>query len=190
MTPGSEALQVLAGPGMALAAARASVPARPGLYAVHGGPSTWQELGLGAPPDARPLYVGKAERSLAGRDLRQHFGVGSTGSSTLRRSLAALLRARLELRAIPRRPDRPVRPALYALSEADDLRLSTWMQAHLRLAVWVPVSPVRLGMVEAQVLKVWQPPLNLTGVRTAWTPRLRAARKAMAGQATATGTSR
>lgn len=67
----------------------------PGLYAIHGAPAVWEQLGLGAPPDGRPLYVGKAEHSLVDRDVKQHFGTGRTGSSTLRRSVAGLLRAHL-----------------------------------------------------------------------------------------------
>jgi len=61
----AEALRHLAGPTMSIAEAKVDVPPRPGLYAVHGDASVWQELGLGEPTDARPLYVGKAERSLA-----------------------------------------------------------------------------------------------------------------------------
>ena len=38
------------------------VPDSAGLYALHGSNVTWNLLGLGAAPDARPLYVGKAER--------------------------------------------------------------------------------------------------------------------------------
>ena len=46
-------------------------------------------------PDAFGLV--KAERSLASRDIRTHFESGKTGSSTLRRSLAALLGDHLKL---------------------------------------------------------------------------------------------
>src|SRR5579859_3831532 len=76
-----------------LASAEMRVPDRPGLYAIYGESRTWRELGLGAPPDGRPLYLGKAEDSLASRDLKTHFGDGRTGQSTVRRSFAALLRA-------------------------------------------------------------------------------------------------
>ncbi len=143
----SQAQAALAGPGAALPAARAAVPVRPGLYAVYGDAAAWEQLGLGRPLDRRPLYVGKAEGSLAGRDLRQHFGTGSTGSSTLRRSLAALLRTRLGLTAVPRNPARPEQFAHYALVGADEVRLTTWMEQHLTLSVWVPDGPVELGAV-------------------------------------------
>jgi GIY-YIG catalytic domain-containing protein len=92
----------LAGPGLPIADAAALVPGAAGLYAVYGDREVWRELGLGQPPDGRPLYVGKAEDSLIARDLRTHFGSGRTGSSTLRRSFAALLAQRLDLHAQPR----------------------------------------------------------------------------------------
>ncbi|MGH2864053.1 MAG: GIY-YIG nuclease family protein, partial [Solirubrobacteraceae bacterium] len=80
--------------------ARRSVPSTPGLYAIHGNSAAWAELGLGVAPDSRPLYVGKAEDSLITRDVKTHFGDGRTGSSTVRRSIAALLASTLDLRAI------------------------------------------------------------------------------------------
>lgn len=78
-------------PAKSIAKAKADVPRRPGLYAVHGEAAVWQEFGLGEPTDARPLSVGKAERSLASRDVYTQFSTGKTGSFTLRRSLAGLL---------------------------------------------------------------------------------------------------
>src|SRR5690606_21537157 len=103
---------------------RSSVLAAPGLYAVHGDVSVWDELRLTRPVDARPLYVGKAEDSLAGRDVGTHFGTGRTGSSTLRRSLAALLRETLDLRAQPRNPANPGYFANFGLEPDGDERLT------------------------------------------------------------------
>jgi len=51
----------------------ASVPRQPGLYAIHADADVWEELGLALPPDPRPLYAGKAERSLAGRDINTRY---------------------------------------------------------------------------------------------------------------------
>jgi len=183
MTPGSQARQALAGPGTALPVARAGIRARPGLYAIHGGAETWEQLGLGRPPDDRPLYVGKAERSLAGRDIRQHFGTGMTGSSTLRRSIAALLRTRLGLSAVARNPGKPGHFANYALAEPGEVCLTSWMETQLRIAAWVPDDPIDLGTVERELLQHWQPPLNLAGVSTPWTAKLQAARRVMAEEA-------
>src|SRR3712207_3103214 len=63
-----------------------------GLYALYASSATWRELGLGPPPNKRPLYVGKAEGTFASRDIRGHFGItdrkgqSPTGGSTVRRS--------------------------------------------------------------------------------------------------------
>lgn len=186
-------------PAAVMAAARASltgaryplteaathVPAVPGLYAIYGDARVWRQLGLGAPPDDRPLYVGKAEKSLVSRDLKTHFVSGRTGSSSVRRSFAALLRDTLALRAQPRNPSRPERFANYGLRGDGDERLTRWMREHLRLAVWPSVTAVQLVEVERALLLAWQPPLNLKDVHTPWSGNLSAARKAMAAQARA-----
>lgn len=163
------------------------VPDRPGLYALYGSVGTWRALELGAPPDGRPLYVGKAEASLISRDLKTHFATGRTGQSSPRRSLAALLSDAgiLELVAMPRRPHdpEPRKWTHYALEDPGDARLTDWMCSKLRIAVWASPPRTVLKAVEQDVMTRWQPPLNLVGVRTPWTEQVKAARAAMAEQA-------
>ena len=48
------------------------------------------------------IYVGKTESGLKKRIVDTHFKDGATGSSTLRRSLGAILRDHLTLKPIPR----------------------------------------------------------------------------------------
>src|SRR5205823_4167655 len=62
---------------------------------------------LATTPGDTPLYVGKAEDSLVQRDLQTLFGDGRTGSSTVMRSFAALLRQSLSLAVRPRDPAKP-----------------------------------------------------------------------------------
>jgi hypothetical protein len=170
-----------------LQAAEPRVPAGPGLYAVYGGAETWSELGLGDPPDDRPLYVGKAEDSLITRDVSTHFGNGRTGSSTVRRSLAALLREPLRLSALPRNPKRPERFANYGLSREHDERLTGWMRMNLELAVWPKRDDCQFSLLQAErvLLRQLLPPLNLKDVTTPWTAQVKAARAAMARDARA-----
>ncbi len=170
-----------------LAGAESTVPDRPGLYAIYGEATTWNELGLGDPPDGRPLYVGKAEDSLVTRDLMTHFGDGRTGQSTVRRSFAALLHETLGLRGIPRNTAKPGYFSNYGLSAAHDAALTRWMREHLRLAVWPkPVEcEFTLGQVEGALLLELQPPLNLQGVVTSWMAQVKAARAVMAKEARA-----
>lgn len=171
------------GQHFAIAEAPRLVPAAPGLYAVHADPNVWHELGLGEPVDDRPLYIGKAERSLASRDLGTHFSTGRTGSSTLRRSLAALLVDDLDLRAVPRNSDKPERFANFGLELAGDQRLTDWMVERLSLAIWPSPPTVRLGEIETAVLQRLRPPLNLSSVSTSWTATVRSRRARLAEQA-------
>jgi hypothetical protein len=177
------ALAALVGPGDPIETA--AVPDAPGLYAIHGTGEVWEELGLGAPPDERPLYVGKAERSLARRDLGTHFVDGRTGSSTVRRSLAALLVDPLQLVPCPRNPARPGHFDRFGLEPDSDRRLTAWMHRRLRLATWVSTPGPRLVDVETAVLQRILPPLNGAKADTPWRPALRAARARMAVAAAA-----
>ncbi len=106
---------------------------------------------------------------------------GRTGSSTVRRSFAALLRERLGLHAQPRDPAKPDHFDRYALSPADDAMLTGWMHEHLTIAVWASHgNPLPLAEIEKQILKAWSPPLNLTHVYpTRLTALVKAARSTM-----------
>lgn len=172
-------------PGSRLADADGLIPPRPGLYAIHATERVWRQLGLGSPPNQRPLYVGKSESSLADRDVRTHFGNGRTGSSTVRRSFAALLADELDLTAQPRNPARPERFANYGLPPEQDDKLTRWMREHLRISVWVDDRRSPLIMVETEVISWWKPPLNLTVITTQWTSQIKAARSRLAAQARA-----
>lgn len=178
-----EALAALTEPRLPLQGAEDRVPRRPGLYAIYGGPQAWKDLSLGEPPDDRPLYVGKAEDSLRGRDLNTHFGDGRTGQSTVRRSVAAMLKTTLELSGQPRNPAKPGYFSNYGLSPADDKKLTTWMKKHLLLATWALSGTAPLRRIEIQVIQAWEPPLNLTDVVTGWTSKVKSARAVMAEEA-------
>lgn len=171
--------------------AHESVPDRAGLYAIHAATETWRQLGLGEPPDTRPLYVGKAEESLVSRDLNTHFRAGRTGQSTVRRTFAALLRDELGLRGIPRNQEAPERPANFALSAEHDEALNTWMNLRLKLAVWAkPAECTNLRAIEIAVFAKWSPPLNVRDNVSLWRTKVSAARKVMANDARSWATAR
>ena len=176
-----EALMGLSPPGTQVSAA--SVPHRPGLYAIHADADVWEELGLAVPPDPRPLYAGKAERSLAGRDITTHFATGRTGSSTLRRALAGLLAEPLGLRGQPRNTAKPAYFSNFGLEAEGDERLTSWMHDRLRIATWASPSGVELDEIETVVLRTLQPPLNLDKVSTPWRGAVSAGRARLAAQA-------
>jgi hypothetical protein len=178
------ALESLAGIRHAHSDAVKLVPKEPGLYAFYGDERAWAELGLGPAFDGQPLYVGKAERSLNGRDVGTHFAAGKTGSSTVRRSLAALLADELALVAVPRNLAKPDGSANFGLEASSEGRLSGWMERRLSLATWSKPESVNLDEVETAVLRRLQPPLNLDKVGEP-RRRLREARKRMADTARA-----
>jgi hypothetical protein len=129
----------------------------PGLYSWWADEQGAADLsrGLGHPVAAGLIYAGQAgatrwpsgKRSgntLWGRIAGMHLG-GTAEFSTFRRTLAATLRAVL------------------SLSSENDPQLLVWIYAHL----WVNAVPVpdadRLGQIEATVLDMLDPPLNLRG---------------------------
>ena len=155
------------------------VPKEPGLYAFYGDDHAWSELGLRPAFGGQPLYVGKAERSLNGRDVGTHFAAGKTGSSTVRRSLAALLADELALVAVPRNLAKPDGSANFGLEAASEVRLSGWMERRLSLATWSRSEDAILDEIETAVVRRLRPPLNLDKVGES-RKRLREARKRMA----------
>lgn len=157
----ADAIAALAGQRHSPRAALGVVPATAGLYAIYASPDGWTDLEF-SPGASAALYVGKAEKSFVDRDLHDHFETGSTGWSTVRRSLAALLRDRLSLVAVPRSLSRPDGSANYGLEPEGDQRLTGWMHRHLTLAIWEKPSPQTvLDSVETAVIRAWRPPLNI-----------------------------
>lgn len=165
------------------------VPATAGLYAVWADGEAWAALGLRSGSDPQPLYVGKSESSLRGREVNTHFDAGKgmtskTGSSTVRRSFAALLAPSLGLRAIPRNVAKPGYYSNYSLRAEDDLRLTQWMHAHLQLSTGSYDASVAepLGDIESLVIASLDPPLNIDKAPSTRS-QLKAARAALAREA-------
>lgn len=180
-SPLAHALVDLAGVRHTHADAGDRVPKAAGLYAFYGDEQAWSDLDLSPAFDDQPLYVGKAEKSLNGRDVGTHFATGKTGSSTVRRSLAALLVTQLGLVAVPRNLVRPDGSANYSLEPLGDERLSRWMEERLLLSTWVKPQHVLLEEVETAALLRLRPPLNLDKVGEP-RERLRRARGAMVAE--------
>jgi hypothetical protein len=153
------------------------LPSRPGLYAIYCDEGGLDGLGM-ARFSGIPLYVGKAEQSLNSRDAKEHFQAGKTGWSTVRRSLAALLKEELMLTATLRNDTLPARPANYGIEGPGDARLSAWMVQRLTLSCWLNGDGLVLDHIETLVIDQWQPPLNLDKVRVPFAP-LVAARERM-----------
>jgi len=184
MIPIDDVINELGTDALALLPDFPSLPSRPGIYAIHADGRALEELKVDRWTSVgRPVYVGKSETSLGQRDIGTHFSDGKTGSSTLRRSLAALLSSQLGLSGQPRNHRRPGHFSNFGLSPEHDLRLTNWMREHLSIATWVGDARAPLGDVEASVLANWNPVLNLTKVTHQNVDRLRAERAVLAEQA-------
>ena len=146
---------------------RTIVPKEPGIYAWWFDEHFLPEQGfrtltrdgkrlmyVGIAPKAPPKPVG-APRTL--RDRLINHCAGSIATSTLRRSLAALLAQKLAFRfhAVPSGKIR-------LTAEGDEDRLTGWMTSHAKVA-WI-VTPVP-WVLEHELLKHGEPrlPLNIQG---------------------------
>lgn len=107
----------------------------------------------------RALYVGMSGKGLNGRD---HVGYQHSGSSTLRRSLGALLRERLGLQPVAR--DSKIENATkFRFTDEGEASLTAWMTEHL-LASQVEIDPADVSMTEKALISELRPPLNLTNL--------------------------
>ncbi|GAA4678447.1 GIY-YIG nuclease family protein [Frondihabitans cladoniiphilus] len=187
----ADAVSSLGGQSLRIVDAATSVESKPGLYAIWADQLTWRELGIEWRGASFPLYVGKSESSLLGREVNTHFDAGSssaskTGSSTVRRSFAALLASSLDLQGIPRNVEKPGYFSTYSIRPADDARLTAWMHEHLSLSIWgyPTTAAVLLDLVETEVIRAWDPPINIQKVPSS-RAELKAARSLLARQAAA-----
>jgi hypothetical protein len=115
--------------------------------------------GLSARSDS-PIYVGSSA-NLAQREFETHFVSRSTGFSTLRRTLGALLKEELGLVSRPRGRGKTKQDFLCYRFEAEgEDRLTDWMKAHIHIAVHPMADEVS---AELGLIFLAHPPLNLTG---------------------------
>jgi hypothetical protein len=109
-------------------------------------------------PTAGAAYVGKAQDGFRRRLLREHSG--DTGRSTLRRTLGALLKDELELRARPRASrgePKPINFTNYDFDPDGNARLSDWMSANLEVEYLVTADYIAQ---ETALIAQHRPPLN------------------------------
>jgi hypothetical protein len=156
------------------------IPEAPGIYLVF----TDAPIGvLRQPPEGRPVYIGKADDGLRRRLATEHHA--DTGRSTLRRSLAALLKDELGLVCIPR-PTRGEYKAVnftnFSLDPASDAALTAWMERHL---TFDPKPSERPGEEEGRLVAEICPALNITGCGNPFADTLKAGRKRCADEARA-----
>ena len=107
------------------------------------------------------LYVGKSESSIKKRVYKSHFNNKTTGSSTLRRSLGAILKDDLELEPVPRSM-REKKFRDYKFIHDGEVRLTNWMVDNLSISFYdYTKGKKRLNMIETEIIKSLVPILNL-----------------------------
>ncbi len=145
----------------ALPITQSDLPHVPGCYVLVVDADALLELGLQAASYPAPIYVGKAEDSISKRVSGTHLIENRTGSSTLRRSIGALLRNDLSLNPRPRSPKRSEKDITnYKFDSAGEKRLSAWIAAKVRVRGVPSPSP---ASTEEQLIDALCPPLNLLG---------------------------
>lgn len=137
---------------------RLNPPCEPGMYAWFLTPQC-SIPGL-APGVDQTVYVGRSA-SLSRRAIDNHLNSDSTGFSTLRRSLGALLKQKLQLSALPRSTgSSESNVCCYRFDSVGEHRLTEWMHRHLLVSVCAVENP---KLQEKAVIRLLCPPLNLTG---------------------------
>lgn len=128
----------------------------PGLYAIFArGPGTLGEVSV---PSDGIIYIGQTIDLVQ----RNHFRAVHSGFHSPRRSFGAILKDRLNLRAIPRSSGRSeTNYKNFRFTDAGEAALSSWMEVNLDYAIH-PSSGDLLAL-ERDAIRSAEPPLNLTG---------------------------
>ena len=133
------------------------------------------------------LYIGKTESSQKKRDANTHFSSGKTGSSTVRRSLGAILISDLELKPIPRNATDYERGRynFYKFDDRSEELLTEWMKNNIALSYYEHKGTIEeLRAIEASIIQELIPTLNIEyNHRNEYLNILKALRKSCASKA-------
>jgi len=157
----------------------ADIPATSGtdVYALHlSNPQAFPQIEVDS---SGLLYVGMTEDSL---EARNHFGHKDSSFSSPRRSLGAILKQELGLKAIPRGSGKSLKDMTHFRFARDgEQRLTTWMIEHLEYSSVVLVDGI--GDVERVLINCLRPPLNLDKWKNPQRAAIMRLRKACADEA-------
>jgi GIY-YIG catalytic domain-containing protein len=111
------------------------------------------------PPSTGLIYIGKSSNL----DERNHLAAKHSGFHSPRRSLGAILKGRLKLKAIPRAPGlSETNYRNFRFTDGGEERLTAWMLSNLEYAVY-PCASDDMVHLEKRLIRENEPPLNLTG---------------------------
>jgi hypothetical protein len=108
------------------------------------------------------IYIGKTESGLKKRIVKTHFKDGKTGSSTLRRSLGAILIDNLSLEAISR-SSAEAKFRDYKFINKSEKILTEWMINNLSVS-FIPYNRGKrlLRKMESEIIYLLSPILNIS----------------------------
>ena len=134
---------------------------KPGIYAIG---FIGADFPLGSTGKDSVIYIGKTEDSQKSRDANTHFTSGKSGSSTLRRSIGAILKEEFELIAVPRNNGKSSQAIkCYEFQGKGEQIVTDWMKHNLSLAFWEYKGPPdNIACIEKRLIKDRAPILNHT----------------------------
>jgi hypothetical protein len=130
------------------------------------------------------IYIGMAV-DLTRRELMQHLRSNGTGGSSLRRSLGAILKKELELRAIPRSESKTdsKRFSHFRFTAEGEAKVTKWMHQNLEIGFFECLD---YKVVESALIRDRKPLLCLTGWNNPDRAEIRRLRKQCALEARGT----
>lgn len=135
----------------------------PGIYAIFFSTSYFPFKEI-TPEKDEIIYIGKTESSQEKRDAKTHFKNGKTGSSTVRKSIGAMLRETYKLKPIQRNDSdyEKGRFSHFKFDENSEEKISNWMKSNLALSFYeYPKSKEKIENLEKQLIKRLIPVLNI-----------------------------
>lgn len=153
----------------------------PGIYAIFFRGDEFPMLG-NLVKKHQLIYVGKTESSQEKRDAKTHFSDGKTGSSTVRKSIGALLyNDGYELHPIPRN-DKDVlnnRFSHFIFDDNGEKVLTKWMKDNLSLSFYeYDIDKASMKYLETNIIQAIIPILNIQeNPHNAFRSKLRELRK-------------
>lgn len=136
-------------------------PGKKGIYCVRlAHKSMLKNFGAGGDV----LYVGIAKESLNSRDIKTHFNSKRTGTSTLRRSIGAILKNEMKLIAKPRSEKKTDQDIYcYKFDAIGEEKITEWMKSNLLIGYCITesVDYKTLRNFEVEVINIIKPSLDL-----------------------------
>ncbi len=115
-------------------------------------------------PDHQIIYIGKTEKSQKSRDADTHFKTGKTGSSTVRKSIGALLSQTQNIIPVIRNLSdvEKGRTSHYKFDQDSEEIVTQWMTDNLSVAFFeYPKSKEEINSLETDIIRSIYPVLNI-----------------------------